>query len=44
MDGLASYVTAFQHACRSPLPRYGQTGRAKLRAWSEVAIVQVINP
>ena len=23
VDGLASYVTAFQQACRSPLPRYG---------------------
>lgn len=42
VDGLASYVTAFQQACRSPLPRYGQTGRSKLRAWSEVAIVQVV--
>jgi transposase-like protein len=42
VDGLASYVTAFQHAFRSPLPRHGQRGRAKLRAWSEVAIVQVL--
>jgi transposase-like protein len=42
VDGLASYVTALQQAFRSPLPRYGQTGRAKLRAWSEVAIVQVV--
>jgi transposase-like protein len=42
VDGLASYVTAFQQAFRSPLPRYGQVGRAKLRAWTEVAIVQVV--
>jgi len=42
VDGLASYVTAFQQAFRSALPRYGQVGRAKLRAWSEVAIVQVV--
>jgi hypothetical protein len=30
VDGLASYVTAFQQACRSPLPRHGQTGRATM--------------
>jgi hypothetical protein len=42
VDGLASYVTAFQQAFRSPLPRYGRVGRAKLRAWTEVAIVQVV--
>jgi hypothetical protein len=42
VDGLASYVTAFRQAFRSALPRYGQVGRAKLRAWSEVAIVQVV--
>jgi hypothetical protein len=42
VDGLASYVTAFQQAFRSVLPRYGQVGRAKLRAWSEVVIVQVV--
>ena len=42
VDGLASYVTAFQQAFRSPLPRYGQIGRAKLRAWSELVIVQVV--
>jgi len=42
VDGLASYVTAFQQAFRSPLPRYGQVGRCKLRAWTEVAIVQVV--
>jgi hypothetical protein len=35
-------VSAVQHAFRSPLPRYGRIGRAKLRAWSELAIVQVV--
>jgi transposase-like protein len=42
VDGLASYVKAFQEAFRTKLPRYGQTGRAKLRAWPELHIVQVI--
>jgi transposase-like protein len=42
VDGLASYVTAFQQAFRSRLPRYGQIGRAKLRAWTELVIVQVV--
>jgi len=42
VDGLASYVSAFQRAFRSPLPRRGQPGRCQLRPWSEVAIVQVV--
>jgi transposase-like protein len=42
VDGLASYVTAFQRAFRSPLPRHGQVGRAKLRHWTELVIVQVV--
>jgi len=42
VDGLASYVTAFRQAFRTKLPRYGQVGRAKLRPWSEMAIVQVV--
>lgn len=42
VDGLASYVTAFQQAFRSPVPRFGQMERCKLRAWSELALVQVI--
>ena len=42
VDGLASYVTAFQRAFRSPLPRHGQPGRCRLRAWSELVIVQVV--
>jgi transposase-like protein len=42
VDGLASYVTAFRQAFRTKLPRYGHMGRAKLRTWSEVTIVQVV--
>jgi len=42
VDGLASYVTAFQKAFRSPLPRHGRGGRPQLVAWPDIAIVQVI--
>jgi len=42
VDGLASYVRAFQQAFRSPVPRWGQPGRCHLRPWSELAIVQVV--
>ena len=42
VDGLPSYVTAFKRAFRSKLPRHGQPGRAKLRAWSELHLVQVV--
>ncbi len=42
VDGLSSYVKAFQDAFRTKLPRCGQAGRAKLRAWPELHIVQVI--
>lgn len=42
VDGLASYVTAVRQAFRTKLPRYGQTGRAKLKAWTDLAIVQVV--
>lgn len=43
VDGLASYVTAFQKAFRSPLPRRaGEGGRPKLVAWPDIAIVQVV--
>ena len=42
VDGLPSYVTAFKQAFRSKLPRYGQRGRAKLRVWSELHLVQVV--
>jgi transposase-like protein len=42
VDGLVSYVSAFERAFRSPMPRFGQPGRCQLRPWSEVAIVQVV--
>ena len=43
VDGLASYVSAFQAAFRSALPPGpGQTGRPRLIAWPNVAIVQVV--
>ena len=42
VDGLPSYVKAFQRAFRSKLPRRGQPGRCKWRAWSELTIVQVV--
>ena len=42
VDGLPSYVGAFYRAFRSKLPRHGQKGRAKLRPWSELNLVQVV--
>lgn len=42
VDGLSSYVGAFQRAFRTKLPRQGQAGRPRLRPWSEIAIVQVV--
>ena len=42
VDGLVSYVGAFQRAFRSPVPRWGQPGRCHLRPWSDIAIVQVV--
>jgi transposase-like protein len=42
VDGLASYVTAFQRAFRSPLPRSGVGGQPHLIAWPDIAIVQVV--
>jgi transposase-like protein len=41
VDGLASYVSAFQDAFRSPLPT-GKRGRPRLVAWPNIAIVQVV--
>ena len=41
VDGLASYVSAFQDAFRTPL-RDGSPGRPRMIAWSDVNIVQVI--
>jgi len=43
VDGLASYVTAFQNAFRSKFPREpGKTGRCKMVSWPDIAIVQVV--
>lgn len=42
VDGLPSYVEAFQHAFRSPLPRLGKIGRPRLVSWPDIAIVQVV--
>lgn len=42
VDGLPSYVTAFQKAFRSALPRWGRGGRPQLVAWPDIAIVQVV--
>ena len=41
VDGLSSYVDAFQKAFRSPLPM-GQPGRPRLIAWQDIHIVQVV--
>lgn len=41
VDGLVSYVKAFQNAFRSPL-RTGQVGRPRLIAWDGIQIVQVV--
>jgi transposase-like protein len=43
VDGLASYVSAFQTAFRSKFPRLeGERGRCKLVAWQDILIVQVV--
>ncbi len=42
VDGLVSYVDAFQKAFRSPLPRRGKSGRPQLVSWPNIAIVQVV--
>jgi len=42
VDGLPSYVKAFQRAFRSKLPRHGQWGRCQWRNWSELMMVQVV--
>jgi transposase-like protein len=42
VDGLASYVSAFQKVFRSPLPNHGRRGRPRLVAWPNIAIVQVV--
>lgn len=42
VDGLASYVTAFQLAFRSTLPRRGVRHGPQWIAWPDIAIVQVV--
>lgn len=42
VDGLASYVGAFQKVFRSPLPRHGRRGRPRLFSWPDIVIVQVV--
>jgi transposase-like protein len=42
VDGLVSYVDAFQKAFRSALPKRGGSGRPKLVSWPNIAIVQVV--
>jgi transposase-like protein len=42
VDGLASYVKAFQCAFRTPFREKGALGRPRLIAWSNIAIVQVV--
>lgn len=42
VDGLPSYVTAFQNAFRTKLPRRGKQGRCELVPWPDIALVQVI--
>ena len=41
VDGLVSYVKAFQNAFRSPYPT-GQQGRPRLISWQGIHIVQVV--
>jgi transposase-like protein len=43
VDGLISYVQAFQDAFRTPI-HLGQRGRPRLAAWPDVNIAQVIKP
>lgn len=42
VDGLNTYVAAFQHAFRSPLPRPGKRCRPIQIAWPDIHIVQVV--
>jgi hypothetical protein len=43
VDGLASYISAFRNAFRSKFPRFkGETGRCRMVAWQDIAIVQVV--
>lgn len=42
VDGLPSYIKAFQKAFRSKVPRRGKKGRSQFVSWADVAIVRVI--
>lgn len=42
VDGLSTYVGAFQRAFRSPLPKHGRTGRPRLVPWPDIVIAQVV--
>ncbi len=42
VDGLSSYVGAFQRAFRTKVPRAGKMGRCRLYCWPQIAIVQVV--
>jgi transposase-like protein len=42
VDGLNTYVAAFQRAFRSPLPRPGQRCRPIQIAWPDINLVQVV--
>lgn len=42
VDGLPSYLKAFQRTFRTQLPSYGRRGRPRLVAWPDIAIVQVV--
>lgn len=42
VDGLNTYVAAFQHAFRSPLARPGKRCRPIQIAWADIHIVQVV--
>ncbi len=42
VDGLVSYVDAFQKAFRAPVPPRGGRGRPRLLPWPDINLVQVI--
>lgn len=42
VDGLPSYVKAFQRAFRSKIPRSGRPGRCRWHRWPDLNIVQVV--
>lgn len=42
VDGLSSYLKAFQRSFRTPYPEKGKKGRPRLISWPQIAIVQVV--